>query len=216
MIAPAGEDMARESCPETGETPDIRWMKMLQEYLPRYEVELPFNPRVLNVGCGNSVTWNYLGLSIYLGSLGLGVPYYVGVDLREEAFTKAKKIMGDLVHFVVGDAQYLTDLVSGIYQLAVFEHPTLTTSPDGPKIWRKIFQETAKLMDPQGVLILTSFWLYDHIPAQVALDRARFRILYSGRNRFPGRRFDTAENGESLRYDKYVLVAKKGMPETAC
>ena len=206
--------MARESRPETGETSDIRWMKMLQEYLPKYGIELPFNPRVLNVGCGNSVTWNYLGLSIYLGSLGLGMPYYVGVDLREEAFAEAKKVMGDLVRFVAGDAQNLTDLVSGIYQLAVFEHPTLTTPLDGPKIWRKIFRETAKLLDTGGGLILTSFWVRDHIPAQAALGRAQFRILYSGRNRFPGRQFDTAENGEPLRYDKYVLIAKKGASET--
>jgi SAM-dependent methyltransferase len=199
---------------QTGETPDVRWMKMLREYLPRYRIGLPSNPHILNIGCGNNVTWNYLGIASYLGGLGLGPPRYVGVDLCEEAFSKAKRILGDLVRFVVGDAQNLTDLVSGIYQLAVFEHPPLTTSSAGPKIWRKIFEETAEVLDPRGGLILTSFWLNDHIPAQVAVEKAPFRILYSGRNRFPGRRFDTADNGEPLIYDKYVLIARKSASET--
>ena len=201
--------MAPGAGAEIEETPDIRWMKMLQEYLTRYQIGLPFNPRVLNIGCGNNIIWNYLGVATYLGGLGLGVPYYVGLDLSEEAFAKAKKVMGDLVRFVVGDAQGLTGLVSGVYQLAVFEHPPLTASLDGSKVWRKIFQETAKVLDFTGGLILTSFWVKDHIPAQVAIERARFRILYSGRNRFPGKQFDTANDGEPLRYDNYILIARR-------
>lgn len=60
-----------------------------------------------------------------------------------------------------------------------------------------------------GGAILTSFWLQDHIPAQVALERAGYRVLFSGRNKFPGKYFDIAENGESLRYHKYIAVAKR-------
>ncbi len=194
---------------ETTLTPDKRWVKMLTEYLPSYHIGLSENPNVLNIGCGNNVKWNYLGVTIYLSNQGLGVPNYVGVDLKEETFADAKKTLAGLVNFVAGDAQHLTHFLKGTYQLAVFEHPNLSTSPDGPKIWGKIFRETAKLLDPNGCLILTSFWLNDHIPAQVAIERAQYHIVYNGRNKFPGKRFDTAGNGESLKFYKYIIVAKR-------
>jgi hypothetical protein len=203
--------MDNESQDEIKDTPDIRWMKMLMAYLPECGIQLPQNPNVLNVGCGNSVKWNYLGVTLYLAHQGLGAPHYVGVDLKEEAFADAKKALGSLVTFVACDACKLTDFLAGTYQLAVFEHPNLTTSPDGPKIWGKIFQETAKLLDEDGSLILTSFWLNDHIPAQVALERNQYRILHNGTNRFPGRKFDTASNGESLEHDKFIIIAKKAL-----
>jgi hypothetical protein len=48
------------------------------------------------------------------------------------------------------------------------------------------------------------------MPARVALERAGYDIVYNGRNKFPGKRFDTADNGEPLEFDKYIIVAKKG------
>jgi hypothetical protein len=57
--------------------------------------------------------------------------------------------------------------------------------------------------------VLTSFWVNDHIPAQVALERSGYRVLFSGTNKYPGRHFDTANNGEPLYIDKYILIAKK-------
>jgi SAM-dependent methyltransferase len=183
---------------------------MFQEYLPKYGILLPENPNVLNIGCGNSVTWNYLALTFYLASQGLGMPNYVGVDVEEAAFADAKKALNGLVQFVSGDAQHLTDFVTGRYELVVVEHPNLTTSPEGPRIWRRVFEETAEVLNEDGGLILTSFWLNDHIPAQVALERARFRVLFSGRNKYPGKTFDRAANDEALAFDKYVLIAKKG------
>ena len=203
--------MYNQSHAELHDTPDIRWMKMLTAYLPECGIQLPQNPKVLNIGCGNSVKWNYLGVALYLGNQGLGIPHYFGVDIKEEAFTDAKRELGSLVNFVVCDAQNLTDFLTGTYHLAIFEHPNLTTSPDGPKIWRKIFQETSKLLDEDGGLILTSFWVNDHIPAQVALERTRYHIVYNGRNRFPGKKFDTASNGESLEHDKFIIIAKKAL-----
>ena len=198
---------------EAKDRPDKRWVMMLEEYLLPYGIRLPENPNVLNIGCGNSVTWNYLALTFYLAGQGLGAPNYVGVDVEEAAFADAKKALDGLVHFVCGDAQHLTDFVRGRYELIVVEHPNLTTSPQGPKIWRRIFEEAAKVLDDDGGVILTSFWLNDHIPAQVALERARFCVLFSGRNKYPGKTFDRAANGERLAFDKYVLVAKKGSSE---
>jgi hypothetical protein len=195
--------------PESKESPDQRWVMMLKEYLPKYGITLPENPHVLNIGCGNSVKWNYLAVTFYLASQGLGMPHYVGLDIQEDAFADAKKALDGLVHFVSGDARQLTDLVTGKYQLVVVEHPNLTTSRQGPKTWRKIFEETAEVLDDHGGVILTSFWLNDHLPAQVALERAGFRILFSGRNKYSGKEFDRASNGEALEFDKYVIIAKK-------
>jgi hypothetical protein len=195
---------------ETGYTPEIRWVKILSEYLPKCGVTLCENPGVINVGCGNSVKWNYLGVTLYLANQGLGMPYYVGVDIEEEAFAEAKEALDGLVKFVTGDAQHLTDFLSGTYQLAILEHPNFSTSTEGSKVWQRILQETAKLLDVNGAMILTSFWLNDQMPARVAVERAGYDIVYNGRNKFPGRRFDTAENGEPLAFDKYVIVAKKG------
>jgi SAM-dependent methyltransferase len=183
---------------------------MFEEYLPQYGILLPENPNVLNIGCGNSVTWNYLALTIYLASQGLGMPHYVGIDVEEAAFENAKKALNGLVQFVSGDAQHLTEFVTGRYELIVVEHPNLTTSPKGPRMWRRIFEETAEVLDDKGGLILTSFWLNDHIPAQLALERAGFRVLFSGRNKYAGKIFDRAANDEELAYDKYVLLARKG------
>jgi len=195
--------------PESKESPDQRWVMMLKEYLPKYGITLPENPHVLNIGCGNSVKWNYLAVTFYLASQGLGMPHYVGLDIQEDAFADAKKALDGLVHFVSGDARQLTDLVTGKYQLVVVEHPNLTTSRQGPKTWRKILEETAEVLDDHGGVILTSFWLNDHLPAQVALERAGFRILFSGRNKYSGKEFDRASNGEALEFDKYVIIAKK-------
>ena len=183
---------------------------MLREYLPKYGITLCENPSVLNVGCGNNVKWNYLAVTLYLADQGLGLPNYVGVDMEEEAFAEAKEDLDELVRFVAGDAQNLTDFLTGTYQLAIFEHPNFTTSPEASKVWQRILEETAKLLDGNGALILTSFWLNDHMPARVALERAGYDIVYNGSNKFPGKRFDTAENGEALEFDKYIIVAKKG------
>ncbi|MGD8226628.1 MAG: methyltransferase domain-containing protein, partial [Desulfobacteraceae bacterium] len=187
-----------------------RWVKMLREYLPKCGITLSENPSVLNVGCGNNVKWNYLGVTLYLADQGLGMPYYVGVDKEEGAFAGAKEALEGLVSFVVGDAQKLTHFLTGTYQIAILEHPNFTTSPKGSKVWQKILQETAKLLDVNGAIILTSFWLNDHMPALVAVERAGYDVLYNGRNKFPGKRFDTADNGEPLEFDKYIIVAKKG------
>ena len=204
--------MKPESHVKNRNTPEIRWVKMLGEYLPNCGFTLCKNPGVLNIGCGNNVKWNYLGVTLYLANQGLGVPNYVGVDVEEEVFAEAKEALDGLVNFVAGDAQNLTDFVSGAYQLAIFEHPNFTTSPDRPKVWQRIFRETAKLLDVNGAVVLTSFWLNDHIPAQKSLERAGYDIVHNGRNRFPGKNFDTADNGEPLQFDKYIIVARKGVP----
>jgi len=190
-------------------TPDRRWIAMLTEYLPKHGIRLPESPRILNIGCGNNVKWNYLGVTGYLLGRGLGLPEYVGVDLRPEAFEEGRKALAGLVHFIVADARQLTEHLKGTYHLIVVEHPNLTISADGPGVWRRIFEEAALLLDKEGALILTSFWLNDHIPGQVALEKAGYRILYSGRNKFPGKAFDTLSTGETLETDKYVLIAKK-------
>jgi hypothetical protein len=182
---------------------------MLNEYLPRYGIRLPESPRVLNLGCGNNVKWNYLGVTGYLLSRELGLPEYVAVDVTEEAFRDCRKALGGLVHFIAADARQLSDHVKGAYHLIIVEHPNLTTSSEGPKDWRRIFEEAVLVLDREGALILTSFWLNDHIPAQVALEKSGFGILHSGRNKFPGKRFDTMDNGETLEIDKYLLIAKK-------
>jgi hypothetical protein len=196
---------------ETGYTPEIRWVKMLREYLPRCGITLCENPGVLNIGCGNNVKWNYLGVTLYLADQGLGMPNYVGVDVEEEAFAEAKEALEGLVNFVAGDAQKLTDFLSGTYQLAILEHPNFTTSPKRSRVWQRILHETAKLLDENGAIILTSFWLNDHLPALVAAERVGYDIIYNGKNKFPGKQFDTAENGEPLEFDKYIIVAKKGV-----
>jgi hypothetical protein len=204
--------MNPESQFETDYTPEIRWVKMLSEYLPKCGIRLCENPGVLNIGCGNNVKWNYLGVTLYLADQGLGMPKYVGVDMEEEAFAEAKEALDGLVSFVAGDAQHLTDFLTGVYQLAIFEHPNFTTSPERSKVWQRILEETAKLLDVNGAIILTSFWLNDHMPAQVAVERAGYDIVYNGRNKYPGKRFDTADNGEPLEFDKYIIVARKGSP----
>lgn len=194
---------------EADNTPDVRWVLMLRDYLDRYHICLGENPRVLNIGCGNNVKWNFLGVTLYLASQGKGFPDYVGVDRDENAFAEAKRVLGDLATFVSCDARDLTNHLRGIFRLVIVEHPDLSTSPEGPKIWGEIFDEARSLLDAEGALILTSFWLNDHIPAQRALERSLYHILYSGRNTYPGRRFDTSSEGEPLVMDKYILLARK-------
>ena len=175
--------MKRKSPAEKNLTPDKRWVSMFTRYFGEYAIGMPKNPSVLNVGCGNNVKWNYLAVAFYLANQGLGVPNYVAVDEKAEAFADAKEILDGVIRFLACDAQHLTDFLTETFHLVVFEHPNLTTSPEGPRIWRNIFQETAKLMDEKGVAVVTSFWLNDHMPAQAALDRSHYDIVFSGRNR---------------------------------
>jgi SAM-dependent methyltransferase len=185
---------------------------MLTEYLGEHGIRFPEDPKILNIGCGNNVQWNFLAVTGYLLDLGLGPPHYVGVDLREEAFAQAKEHLAGLVHFVAADARQLSRHVEGPFHLIVVEHPNLSTSAEGPRIWRQVFEEAASLLAQDGALILTSFWLNDHIPAQVNIERAGYRLLFSGTNRYPGRTFDTLATGESLQADKYILIAAKREP----
>jgi SAM-dependent methyltransferase len=194
--------------PVEHDTPEIRWEKMLQEYLTGQTVKLPVCPKIINIGCGNNVTWNYLGMSRYLAGRELGLPHYVGVDIKEEAYREAKATLKELVRFLTADARRLSDVMTDRFHLALFEHPDLTASREGPKIWGKIFQETARVLEPGAGVILTSFWLNDHLPAQVALERAGYRILLSRTNKYPGKVFNTDSKGETLQYDKYILIAQ--------
>lgn len=190
-------------------TPDKRWAAMLAEYLGRHGICPPENPRILNIGCGKNVTWNYLGVTGFLLGRGLGLPDYVGVDLNEESFGPAKDALAGLVRFITADARELTRHLKGPFHIIVIEHPNLTTSRQGPKDWRRIFEQASALLDQEGALVLTSFWLNDHIPAQVALERAGYRLLFSGTNQYPGRSFDTLDTGDTLQVDKYILIARK-------
>ncbi len=196
-----------------GQTSERRWMMILSQYLTEHQAKLPRRPNILNIGCGNNATWNYLGVCLYLAGQGLGLPRYVCVDLKEEAFARAKAALGELVTFIAADARNLTKYLKETYHLVLFEHPNLSTSPHAPRMWQRIFEETGKVLDTEGRVILTSFWVNDHIPAQVALERAGFRIRYSGRNKYPGRQFDVSSKGEPLIYDKYILIA--GLPFSA-
>ncbi len=204
-----GRNGRRESESETSLTPDKRWVSMFTEYFLEYDIRLPENPKILNIGCGNNVKWNYLAVAFYMMQQGLGMPTYVAVDVKEEAFADAKKILDGIIRFVAGDARNLTDFLVDTFHLALFEHPNFTTSPDGPKTWRKIFEETARLLDRKGALMVTSFWLKDHLPAQAALERTQYDIIYSGKNRYPGKIFDTGPGGESFQFDKYMIIAKR-------
>jgi hypothetical protein len=199
----------RESEQMTGLTPDKRWVRMLSEYFLEYNIRLPANPNILNVGCGNNVKWNYLAMAFYLADQSLGIPHYVAVDQKEEAFDDARVILDGVIRFIACDARKLTDFITETFHLVVFEHPNLTTSPKGPRIWQNVFQETAKLMDEKGVAIVTSFWLNDHLPAQAALERSHYDIVFSGKNKYPGKVFDTSANGESFQFDKYMIIAKR-------
>ena len=197
------------------DSPDERWVDILSEYLPKCGIRLLENPNILNIGCGKNVKWNYLAVAIYVARQGLGIPFYVGVDLKKEPLGQAKRALGELVSLVAGDARNLTRFLRGTYQLAVFEHPNISTSPEGPKTWRRVFRETARLLDGSGGIILTSFWLNDIIPAKMALERTRYHILYSGGNKFPGKQFNTGRDGEPLRFDQYIIVAKPPSVKTS-
>ena len=188
---------------------DERWIRILDKYLGELGIQLPGYPSVLDIGCGNNATWNYLALVGYLGAKGLGVPKYVGVDIAEEAFSRAREALKGLAQFVACDARQLSRHLEGPFHLVFCQHPPLTTSRQAPHIWKSIFEEVALLLDPRGCMVLTSFWLNDHIPAQVSVKKAGLDILYSGKNLFPGKVFDRSNNGEKLQYDKYILVARK-------
>ena len=190
-------------------SPDQRWTMILNKYLGKLGIELPQFPTVVDVGCGNNATWNYLALVEYLRIKNLGVPKFVGVDINEEAFSKARETLADLAQFVACDATHLTRYVEGPAHLVLCQHPPLTISKDGPRIWRAVFQEIAKLLDPQGCLLLTSFWLNDHIPASVSVKRAGLDVVHNGSNEFPGKVFDQSDSGEQLQYDKYILIARR-------
>ena len=190
-------------------TPDQRWILILDKFLGDFGIELPEFPSVLDIGCGNNATWNYLALVGYLCPKSLGVPKYTGIDLSEEAFAKAKEALKGLAHFISCDARQLERHVDGPFHLIFCQHPPLTISRDGPKIWKAIFEQVAGLLDPQGCMILTSFWLNDHIPAQMSVKKAGLDILHSGKNPFPGRIFDRSEDGEEFQYDKYILLARR-------
>lgn len=190
-------------------SPGVRWFNILAEYLPKGGVRLSENPRIINIGCGNRVVWNFFGVCLFLESAGLGLPRYTGVDILPENFAHAKERLNKRVDFIVADAQTLSKQVNGPFDLAVIQHPDISVSPEAPRKWRNIFYETYQLLSENGALILTTFWLNDHLPAQLALQRTGFTISHSQPNQFPGQQFDTSSKGEPLIMDKYILLATK-------
>ncbi len=191
------------------ERDDIRWAKILSDYLEGLNILLPYNPAIINIGCGENVKWNYLGTILYITMKDLGRPIYLGVDIDEKGLKKAWKALKRLVDLVVADAELISRMIKNPFDIAIFEHPDISISPYGARKWRNIFFETREILKDGGILILTSFWLNDHIPATYNIEKAGFHILYNGKNRYPGRRFDISSSGEELLYDKYILIARK-------
>ncbi len=188
-----------------------RWFKIFSEYLPKGNIRLSENPKAVNVGCGSRVVWNFAGFCFFSISRGLGLPRYVGVDIKPEKLSFEKPALNKIggADLIAADARKLSRYIKEQFDLAIIEHPDFTISPDAPKNWQKVLEEIYKLLTETGGLILTTFWLQDHFPAQVALKRMDFTIFHSGTNKYPGKQFDTSSEGEPLLLDKYIILAAK-------
>ncbi len=155
----------------------LAFRRMLETYVPITRYVAPEPSRILDLGCADCKEGHVL--SSYFGGQPFGYQsekvLVVGIDLDRKALERAeldyrieefsedqiwpRMIRQPNYQFICGDAQQLTALVEGEFDVVVARHPNIA---EQKPVWRVIFQRAAQVMKPGSLFIATSFSDIEH------------------------------------------------------
>lgn len=150
----------------------LAFRRMLEAYVPRTGYVAPESSRILDIGCADCTEGHVL--SSYFGGQPFGYQsekvLVVGIDLDRKALERAElnyriaEFSEDQIgprmiplpnyQFICGDAQQLTTLVKGEFDVVVARHPNIA---EQKLVWKTIFQQAVSVMKPGSLFIATSF-----------------------------------------------------------
>jgi hypothetical protein len=162
-----------------GITEDVQRLKtLIRSALHLISWAPPLSPSLLNIACGRADETGVLLESFASHSLS-GI--YVGLDLRDAEIAEAKKRWGHLssidfpIEFRVADASSIHSGPRKItFDLIFIRHQNYW---DAPAVWERIFQQALAQLNPQGILIFTSYFDRENELAVAALRTRGARCL---------------------------------------
>ncbi len=179
---------------------------------------------ILDLGCGRCDEG--LVLSAYFGGNNFGSDSnkvkLVGVDINQEEINKAissnekpdfseektKYALPPNYEFYCADATNLDSYPQVPQQadVVVIRHEQISADQD---IWTRIFQTARDRVNPEGIILITSFSDIEHETALKALAQLDCGVVVNERNQFA-----KPTNTPEVSIDRNVAIVRKTLPET--
>lgn len=169
---------------------------MLTTYVPRTPFAPKGNPiRVIDVACGDAdgaqplveYFQQYLGLELpYLGRVDWTVDY-TGVDLSKEDLQQARANHPGHFQFVEADAIDFLAEPTREYDVILLRHPGPIKDDwgDASAMWAEMMQKAYARLAQGGLLIVTTFYCYEHFFARALFEEQLDASVYvAGKNPF--------------------------------
>lgn len=160
-------------------------------------------PHVLNLACGRAdETGSLLQILCPDGQLGS----YLGVDLRHAEIQEARKrwksraATCENIEFMVADASSIHALPKDTrYDTVFIRHQNYW---DAPLVWDQIFQHAMDRLQPQGILMFTSYFDREHELAVAALKTRRANLILT----MPHRDSRTLADAPGKSVDRHIAI----------
>jgi len=147
---------------------DRRTYKLtLEHFLKDYN--LPQNPTILNVGCGQcregKVITDYFRSEM------------IGIDINEDEIEKAKlNNPENHFKFITGDAKELTKYVNNQADIIIARHPNPFED------WKQIYKQCYKLTKPNGIIITSLHMNLEQQDIYSMIKKAGYKIQLQEEN----------------------------------
>ncbi|MDQ8191143.1 class I SAM-dependent methyltransferase [Roseibacillus persicicus] len=191
------------------ETPeDLAALRSLLENhaIPFLGKKLPSQRHILNLACGRS---DETGLLADLFADPFGETQFTGIDIRAAELDEASarwsaqnqsssKLRANFLNLDASKLPLLKEIPSPTH-LAFFRHQNFW---NGPQLWTSLFDHALHQLDPEGLLIITSYFDKEHLLALSAMESLGAHLLTTVRN--PQSRPVIQTEGKSV--DRHLAV----------
>jgi hypothetical protein len=166
----------RERTWREGIVGDSIYQEVLNQVFSEWWLDIPVKPKILVVACGRFREWD-----VIRETLGTDI-YAIDIDPGEVEIARKGNPQIPEKHIKIWDARRMTDYFHRKFDIITLRHPNPAESI---QIWRKILESSLKCLEKDGVLIVTTYMLYE---LQIILRMCLFmwvKISYARDNRCP-------------------------------
>ncbi len=131
---------------------------------------------VLNLACGRADETGALAAALAPAEIG----HYLGIDLRPDAIAEAARrwsLPGGVIEFRCGDASMIGKMFSQV-DLIFIRHQNYW---DDPQIWDRLLENALSALNPDGLLVCTSYFDREHELLLAALKTRGAEVLWNVR-----------------------------------